>query len=61
MKAYKEKLKNADYMDILHNLTFVTEEISNIMNTPFKERIDELLEFKKEMLEELDRRSKNKR
>lgn len=56
MKADKEKLKNANYVDILREIATVTEELDNMMYPPSWARTNELVQYKKELLEELDRR-----
>ena len=59
MKIDKEKLKNADYWTIIRELATVTEELDNMMHLPSWARTDELLQCKRELLEELDKRHKN--
>lgn len=56
MKVDKEKLKNASYWDIFREIANVTEELDNMMNPPSWARTDELLQYKKELLKELDKR-----
>ena len=56
MKVDKEKLKNADYWTIFREIATVTEELDNMMNPPSWARTDELLQYKKELLAELDAR-----
>lgn len=56
MKVDKEKLKNANYVDILREIATVTEELDNMMYSPSWARTNELIQYKKELLEELDRR-----
>ena len=56
MKVDKEKLKNADYWTIFREIATVTEELDNMMNPPSWARTDELLQYKKELLAELDTR-----
>ena len=57
MMVDKEKLKNADYWAIFREIANVTEELDNMMNPPSWARTDELLQYKKELLAELDARS----
>ena len=57
MKVDKEKLKNADYWTIFREIAAVTEELDNMMNPPSWARTDELIQYKKELLAELDSRS----
>lgn len=54
MKVDKEKLKNADYWTIFREIANVTEELDNMMNPPSWARTDELLQYKKALLAELD-------
>ena len=57
MKVDKEKLKKADYWTIFREIANVTEELNNMMNPPSWARTNELIQYKEELLAELDARS----
>lgn len=60
MKANKNKLKNADDLDIVLELSKIREELSNEMWPPSGARVQELLEYSGELYEELAARNASK-
>lgn len=60
MKVNKEKLSNASTSDILQELSFIREELSNEMYPSSWARTEELLEYAGELYEELSTREQNK-
>lgn len=53
MKADKKKLKDADELDIVLDLSKIRDELSNEMWPPSWARTQELLEYASELFEEL--------
>lgn len=56
MKADKSKLKEASIDEILQEIQLVTEELSDMMFPPSGARAKELLQYKQELFNELDRK-----
>ena len=56
MKHNKDNIKNFSYIDLLKELSDISYELNNIENIESLDIIHQLIKYKRELIDEIDRR-----